>query len=55
MLVWSQSFSRNNISLEHLAGVSEIWIFGANGLNSEYLAALRDTLPLESLPAAATR
>jgi hypothetical protein len=29
--------------------------YGANGLNREYLAALHDTLPLESLPAAATK
>jgi hypothetical protein len=46
---------RRNLNLARAAGVSEIWIFGANGLNSEYLAALHDTLPLESLPAAATK
>jgi hypothetical protein len=46
---------RRNLDLARAAGVSEIWIFGANGLNSEYLAALRETLPLESLPAASTR
>jgi hypothetical protein len=46
---------RRNLRLARAAGVSEIWIFGANGLNSDYLAALRDTLPLESLPLAATR
>jgi len=30
------------------AGVAEVWIFGLNGLNAEYLAILRETLPLEA-------
>jgi hypothetical protein len=46
---------RRNLRLARAAGVSEIWLFGANGLNSEYLAALRETLPLESLPAVSTK
>lgn len=29
------------------AGVSEIWLFGANGINAEYLAAIRETLPVD--------
>ena len=30
------------------AGVSEVWIFGVNGLNAEYLAAMNRALPLET-------
>jgi hypothetical protein len=41
---------KRNLQLARAAGVSEIWLFGANGLNPEYLAALKKTLPLESLP-----
>ena len=41
---------KRNLQLARAAGVSEIWLFGANGLNAEYLAALKETLPLESLP-----
>ena len=46
---------RRNLGLARAAGVSEIWIFGVNGLNSEYLSALHETLPLESLLAASIR
>ena len=44
---------RRNLQIARAAGVSEVWIFGANGLNDDYLRALRETLPLE--PASATR
>ncbi len=38
---------RRNLQIAREAGVSEVWIFGANGLNDDYLRALRETLPLE--------
>ncbi len=38
-----------NLELARAAGVSEIWLFGVNGLNDEYLQALRETVPLEKL------
>jgi hypothetical protein len=41
---------KRNLQLARAAGVSEIWLFGANGLNAEYLAALKETIPLETLP-----
>lgn len=41
---------RRNLEIARGAGASEIWIFGSNGLNSEYLNAIHDTLPLEPLP-----
>ncbi len=28
------------------AGVGEVWLFGANGLNQDVLGALRATLPV---------
>jgi hypothetical protein len=40
---------RRYLELARQAGVSEVWIFGVNGLNEEYLAALRETLPLETM------
>jgi hypothetical protein len=40
---------RRNLQIARAAGASEIWIFGANGLNADYLDALRTTLPLEAL------
>jgi hypothetical protein len=39
---------RRNLQIARDAGASEVWIFGANGLNDEYLRALRETLPLEA-------
>jgi len=42
---------RRNLELARKAGVAEVWLFGVNGLNEEYLSALRETLPLESLSA----
>jgi hypothetical protein len=42
---------RCDLQLAREAGVAEIWLFGVNGLNAEYLAAVRETLPLEELPA----
>ena len=49
------TFERD-LRLARESGAAEIWLFGANGLNAEYLAALRRTIPLEPLPApAATR
>ena len=41
---------RRNLELARRAGVSEVWLFGLNGLNEECLAALREMIPLESLP-----
>ena len=35
------------------SGVHELWLFGINGLNDEYLSILHDTLPLETLSGAA--
>lgn len=40
---------RRNLELARRAGVSEVWLFGVNGIE-EYLPALRDALPLEALP-----
>lgn len=40
-----------NLRIAREAGVGEIWLFGSNGLNAEYLQALHDNLPLEALPA----
>jgi len=42
---------RRDLQLAREAGVGEIWLFGVNGLNVEYLAAVRETLPLEPLRA----
>jgi hypothetical protein len=41
---------RRNLRVAREAGVSEVWIFGANGLDDAYLRAIRETLPLEPLP-----
>jgi len=40
---------RRNLELARRAGVSEVWLFGVNGLNEEYLSVLWETLPLETL------
>mgnify|MGYP001569888165 CR=1 FL=1 len=40
---------RRNLQLAREAGVAEVWLFGVNGLNDEYLSALRETLSLESI------
>ncbi|HKZ70078.1 MAG TPA: hypothetical protein VJ020_08355, partial [Anaerolineales bacterium] len=40
---------RRDLQLAREAGVSEIWLFGVNGLNADYLSALRETVPLETL------
>ena len=40
---------RRNLQIAREAGVSEVWVFGSNGLNDEYLRALRETLPLEEI------
>jgi hypothetical protein len=37
-----------DLVLARAAGVSEVWIFGVNGLNADYLAALHTALPLET-------
>jgi hypothetical protein len=39
---------QRDLVLARAAGVSEVWIFGVNGLNADYLAALHTALPLES-------
>jgi hypothetical protein len=38
---------RRDLELARTAGVSELWLFGVNGLNSEIATMLRQTLPLE--------
>jgi len=40
---------RRNLELARKAGVTEVWLFGVNGLNEEYLSALKESLPLEIL------
>jgi hypothetical protein len=37
-----------DLVLARAAGVSEVWVFGVNGLNAEYLAAIHATLPVET-------
>jgi hypothetical protein len=39
---------RRDLQLAREAGVSEIWLFGVNGLNDDYLNTLKDTIPLET-------
>jgi hypothetical protein len=41
---------RRNLELARKAGVAEVWLFGLNGLDEEVLSALRETMPLETLP-----
>jgi hypothetical protein len=41
---------RRDLGLARAAGVSEVWLFGVNGLSAEYVVALREMLPLERLP-----
>jgi hypothetical protein len=43
---------RRDLRLAREAGVSEVWLFGVNGLNEDYLEVLRETLPLDRLPRA---
>jgi len=38
---------RRDLELARTAGVSELWLFGVNGLNDEVVTMLRQTLPLE--------
>jgi hypothetical protein len=40
---------RRNLRIARSAGVSELWLFGVNGLNDAYLQAVREELPLNSL------
>lgn len=40
---------RRNLRIAREAGVSEVWLFGVNGLNAAYLQAVREELPLEPL------
>jgi hypothetical protein len=44
-----QQQASRNLQLARGAGVAEVWLFGVNGLNDEYLSALRETLPLGSI------
>lgn len=37
-----------DLVLARAAGVSEVWLFGVNGLNAEYLAAVHRALPVET-------
>jgi hypothetical protein len=41
---------RRYLQAARQAGVSEVWLFGANGLNETYLVALHETLPLAVEP-----
>lgn len=41
---------RRNLELARAAGVTEVWLFGVNGLNDTTLPIIRETLPLETLP-----
>jgi hypothetical protein len=38
---------RRDLQLARTAGVSELWLFGVNGLNDEVVQMLRQTLPLK--------
>jgi hypothetical protein len=38
---------RRNLQIVREEGAAEVWIFGSNGLNQDYLQALHDILPLE--------
>jgi hypothetical protein len=40
---------RRNLRIARTAGVREVWLFGVNGLNAEYLQVVREELPLESM------
>ncbi len=40
---------RRNLRLVRESGVKEVWLFGANGLNSDTIALLHEMLPLEKL------
>lgn len=40
---------RRELELARAAGVSEVWLFGVNGLNADYLAAVKAALPLKHL------
>lgn len=42
---------RRNLQLARAAGVGEIWLFQASGINPTNLSIIRDTLPLASLAA----
>jgi hypothetical protein len=42
----AETFERDLV-LARAAGVSEVWVFGVNGLNEDYLAALHRALPVE--------
>jgi hypothetical protein len=44
---------QRDLEAARAAGVSQVWLFGLNGINEEYLAALHASLPLDALPAAA--
>ncbi|NOK57580.1 MAG: hypothetical protein GFH27_549303n154 [Chloroflexi bacterium AL-W] len=44
---------QRDLRLVREAGITEVWFFGVNGLNDAYLSAIKDTLPLETLPARA--
>jgi hypothetical protein len=42
---------QRNLQLAHAAGVTELWLFQVSGLNETTLPIIRETLPLEALPA----
>lgn len=37
---------QRELELARAAGVSEVWLFGVNGLNADYLSAVKSALPL---------
>lgn len=41
---------RRYLEVARAAGVKEIWLFGVNGLNADYLSALHESLPLTPAP-----
>jgi hypothetical protein len=40
---------QRNLQIARESGASEIWLFGSNSLNQEYLAAIHAILPVERL------
>jgi hypothetical protein len=40
---------KRDLELAREAGVAEVWLFGVNGLNADYLAAVKAALPLATL------
>ena len=45
----SPELLRRNLQIVRESGVSEVWLFGSNGLTSEFITILHATLPLPTL------